>query len=849
MRLTVQTYWPLLLLAMIPFVWWMRRATTMDLSAKHLRLSTIVRSAIICLLAAALMQPVLYKPSTYVSVVYLLDVSRSVSPGSVKKAIEWIQQTNDAGRPDHSKFIAFGSNALEFDKVDDLKKVKVSSRAAVDVLDQSKTDIADAFDHAIRSFAPNHLKRMVLISDGNENAGDVSAILPRLNRENAHVYTRPIESRVERDAWIESVLAPAAVTSGEQFPVEVHVYSQFEATTQIELKKGNEVLASRSVHLSEGPNRIPFDTQVKDETSTVVLTANIKTPGDAFEANNTFRQPVVVNGRPRILYVEGHAPSVQYLEKALALEGLLVESCGPDKLPRSAAELDRYDAVILSDVDPKLISPVQMESMQTYVRELGGGFILAGGENIYGKDGYSDTAIEKTLPVTFVTKKRPPTIAMVVVIDVSGSMSQGQLTIAKEAAKAPLKALRNSDRFGVLSFNTGFNWNAPLQPAGNRSEISSQIESLYAGGGTNIYVGLNAAYTALKDAPDEIKTVLLLSDGITQQADFQALSNNMIKNGINVSSISVGQRSNRELMADIAMWGKGRAYYIDSYERVPQIFIKETELALGKTLQEQPFLPIVNKTVEAFKGIDFSAAPRLLGYVVTKPKPTAEVLLTESWTGEPLLARWQYGLGKAAAFTSDVKARWATEWISWSGYPKFWAQVVRETMRRRSDEYFDFRVTRNGDAATVSINAVEKDGRFRNDLKPQVRVIGPDQKLSTLDVPQVGPGAYETRVPMERDGAYLFRATGEGVAAPTRTLEYSYPSEYHFYPPDVPKLRSISASTGGAYEPKGPEIFNPNGESTEFAIPLWPWFAAAVLGLYIVDILLRRLRLFETDTN
>src|SRR4029434_6160045 len=139
----------------------------------------------------------------------------------------------------------------------------------------------------------------------------------------------------------------------------------------------------------------------------------------------------------------------------------------------------------------------QQERIDTVCRELGGGFILAGGENTYGKDGYSDTPIEKALPVTFDTKKRPPTIAMVVVIDVSGSMSQGQRTIAKDAAKAPLEALRNSDRFGVLSFNTGFNWVAPIQFVSNRAQLNAGIESLYAGGGTNVYVCINAALQEL----------------------------------------------------------------------------------------------------------------------------------------------------------------------------------------------------------------------------------------------------------------------------------------------------------------------------------------------------------------
>ena len=847
MRLTFENFWPLIFLAIIPYLFWVRRRTEMDLSPKHLRLSTILRAALVAGLALALMQPVLYKSSSAVSVVYLLDVSESVDPGAMKEALAWIEKTNAEGNPNHAQFVAFGSNSMSFDTVESLRKVQVAGDRREGSVDRSESDLSGALDRALRSFAPNHLKRAVLITDGNENSGDLAGALARMNRENVHVYTHPVESRVHRDAWVETILVPPSVTADEQFPVEVHVYSQFPTSATVALMKDEKTLETRNVQLDQGLTRVAFGTRVKDEAGTVVLTANVRASGDSFDANNTFRQPLVVTGRPRILYVESHAPSAQYLKKALEAEGLIVDVAGPEQFPSTVSQLDAYEAVIMSDVDPKVISPQQKQIVESYVRELGGGFILAGGENTFGKDGYSDTPIEKALPVTFDTKKRPPTIAMVAVIDVSGSMSQGQLTIAKEAAKAPLRALRNSDRFGVVSFNTGYNWVAPVQYVRDRNALNAGIESLYAGGGTNVYTGLNAAYQALKDAPDEVKTVLILSDGITQTADFQGLAGTMIKNGINVSTIAVGTNSNRELMADIAMWGKGRAYSITSYERVPQIFIKETELALGKTLQEQPFLPIVKKSVEAFKGIDFEKAPRLLGYVVTKAKPTAEVLLTESWTDEPLLARWQYGLGKAAVFTSDVKTRWAADWIEWNGYPKFWSQVVRETMRRRNDEQFDFKVTRKGDFAILSIDAIEKDGRFRNDLAAQVRVIGPDQKVSVMDVPQVGPGEYETQMPLAQDGTYTFRAGGGGASGPLRSLEYSYPAEFHFYPPDTQKLRSISNATKGAFQPQVSEIFDPQGESTEYPISLWPWLAAIVLVLYVADILLRRVRLFEFE--
>jgi Mg-chelatase subunit ChlD len=204
----------------------------------------------------------------------------------------------------------------------------------------------------------------------------------------------------------------------------------------------------------------------------------------------------------------------------------------------------------------------------------------------------SQTEIDEEVSPAEVQQPSPPaaapvqkmaSVAMVVVVDTSGSMSQGQMTIAKESAKAALKVLRDSDRFATLSFNTGFNWIARLQPAANRDAINALIEGMSAGGGTNIHVGLSAAYEALKDASEDVKIVVLLSDGITQTADFPGLAATMLNAGINVSTISVGAYSNRELLADIAMRAKGRVYYINSYARVPEIFVKEAELAIGKT--------------------------------------------------------------------------------------------------------------------------------------------------------------------------------------------------------------------------------------------------------------------------
>jgi len=845
MRFSFDTYWPLLLLALIPGIWWMQRRTLTDLSPKHLQLAGIVRSVIIVLIALALMQPVVYRSGSWISVVYLLDVSQSVSPQAIQSSMEWIQKTNDAGGPEHARFVPFAANSRVFDRLDQLKEVQVGSNASRNSIDQSGTDIEDAIDTAIRSFAPHHLKRLVLLSDGNENSGHMMNVLSRLKSEGIHVYTVPSPARTNRDVWVENILAPAEVTAEELFPVEAHVYSQIETSAEVEIRQGEKSLGTKQVQLTRGLNRVAFEASLKDEAGPTMIEASVKAANDTFAENNRFRSSVVIRGRPKILYVEGHAQSARYLQTALTNEGLSVKAVTPGNIPTTIEELDTYDAVVLSDVARNSLTDQQMKILATYVRDLGGGFILAGGENNYGEGGYSKTILEEVLPVTFETKKeKPDSVAMIIVLDKSGSMGGQKIEMAKEAAKAPLALLRDTDSYGLVAFDYNFYWPVKLQSAANRAAITTAISTIIAGGETNIYPAQREAFIALAGATSQVKHVILLSDGRSLPDDFEGLTKKMAESKITVSTVAVGNGADRELMEQMAKWGSGRTYYLEDPAAVPQIFTEETELATGKTLREESFKPVVKKNVEAFKGIDFDAAPPLLGYVATKSKATSEVLL-ESRRQDPILARWQYGLGKTAAFMSDLKDRWAVDWLKWKGYPKFWSQLVRETMRRSDNNEFDFRVVKDGEEAKISINAIRKDGQFRNKLETQVRVLGPDQSVSDVAVHQIGPGAYEAKYPLGKKGSYLFRAVGADSGSPSRVIAYSYPDEYHFYPPNTELLRSISNETKGRFQPHTEDIFAPNGETTALPTPLWPYLGALALMLYLTDVLLRRLRLFE----
>jgi hypothetical protein len=234
--------------------------------------------------------------------------------------------------------------------------------------------------------------------------------------------------------------------------------------------------------------------------------------------------------------------------------------------------------------------------------------------------------------------------------------------------------------------------------------------------------------------------------------------------------------------------------------------------------------------------------------VVGRPKRFSDVLL-EAQKDKPLLAQTRYGLGKTVVFLSDVKNRWAADWLTWPGYGKLWAQVVRDAMRRDSGEGLSFRVTRDGREAAIALSALDAQGNYRNSLAPRVRVTQPGGEASVVPLRQTAPGQYHARVPLVRAGAAPWRfellpgpgiTPGELDRAGTRSLFYAYSDEYRSLPADVALLRAVSEQTGGAFAPDAAEIFRLRGDGGVTERPLWPWFAALALVLYLLDLLVRR---------
>jgi len=494
-----------------------------------------------------------------------------------------------------------------------------------------------------------------------------------------------LPGREALEVQLSGVVPPAQVRQGEPFHVEIVIDSNHDGETgTLEVYRGDIKAADQKIKLKKGENRLILK-QTIDAGGLVPITARLKGCQDALVDNNSNFALVSAQGKPRVLLLESDPGQARQLVWALREQNIQLEVRPARGAPETLAELSNYDALILSNVPATALSLRQMDAARTYVRDLGGGLIMLGGDQSFGLGGYYKTALEEILPVRsdFQKEKEKPSLAMMLVIDKSGSMGGEKIEMAKEAARAAVELLGPNDKIGVLTFEGENFWISEPHPCNDKGFVLDRIAALGAGGGTVMAPAMEEAFETLRGTVAKLKHMIVLTDGISAPGDFQGIAQAMAAERITVSTVALGPDADQPLLEEIARLGKGRFYVADDPGQTPQIFAKETVTASKSALNEQPFSAALVRPTRVLAGIRLDEAPFLLGYVITRPKPTAVVILATE-TGDPLLAWWRYGLGMSAAFTADAKARWAAEWLSWPQFGAFWAQVVRHVMRRQT---------------------------------------------------------------------------------------------------------------------------------------------------------------------
>ena len=873
MRLFYPWFIALLLLAPLLLLW--LRRTPRRLAPMRRRLLSGLRLLALLLLVGGLVRLALTQPHEQANVVFALDLSDSVSAAVRRQAIEFIRAVSSAKRPqDGAGLVVFGADAFLEHGVArrfSLPDPRSGSRAGIaSEVDGSATNVARALQVSAASFPAEGAKRLVLLSDGNENVASAAEAVLIARSLGVSVFPVPLgRGQEEPEVRVEKLVAPKQVRMGTPYHVEAVVFSSVETAASLELFREGSFVARQEVVLRPGKNRHRFLEQAQAEGMQLYQIV-VNSPRDTMPENNHWQTFTEVRGRPKVLRLYDPPAQEAPLVQALQRQGLDVRSRPWQDLPHMLSDYLEYAALVFDNVPGFGISVSQMEVLERYVRDMGGGVLMLGGEKSFGAGGYYRTPLEKILPVDMdvPTKVSIPSLAMVMVIDrsdsmgssVSGAPSSGfgdrttKLEVAKIAAFSSMKLLNPFDQVGVLAFNAEWDWSVPMSEAGKREQIAGRLAALTHGGGTDLFKALQEGIGTLRDVPAVKKHLIALSDGLTPNMAFEALMRDAVADNITVTTVALGQDADRTLMDAIAHWGRGRGYYTNDALNIPRIFTAETILVSRSLIEEGPFQPRLQRNHELLRGVGIDTAPPLHGYVVTYGKPAAEVLLSTP-NDDPLLAVQRYGLGHTAVFTADLGPRWGKDWLRWPQFGPFAAQLVRWVQRTGTPESVDVRVDVREGQAIVRADVYDAEDRFVNRLDLQgSRVLTPEKDTLPLELEQTAPGRYQGRFAVSGRGEYLLSLVGrqgEGTIGP-KTVGIALPYSAEYLGLDVNRhlLTRLAERTGGQLlradapdDAAGVLFSTAQSEPGRTLNDFWPWFVLAALCVFVTEIAVRQISL------
>ncbi len=824
-----------------------------------------LRGLLVLLLILALAGLQAVRGADTLGVVFLVDVSDSVPETAQTRALAFVEEALQAMRPtDRAALVLFGGDALvERPMLPGGPNATLGAVASVPRTHQ--TDLAQAIRVGTALFPPGAAKRLVLLSDGRPTVGEAEQAVRLAQAQGAALDVVPLSEAASAEARIAAVTAPERLHAGERFSLSVEAQATREMPALLTVLSGDRVVTQREVQLNPGANTFAV-TLTAEEPGFERFRAYLTPAQDTFAENNALAAYAVVEGAPQVLVVRpdptDHKDGVdvsRQLRAALEAGGLAVEVRTPATLSGSPVGLADYAGVVLVDVPARGLTAGAQEALQSYVRDLGGGLVAVGGPQAYGVGGWYDTPLERTLPVrmTLDDPERFPEMSVVVVIDKSGSMGVEEggvkkIRLAGEAAARVAELINDRDEITVIAFD-----DRPadvIGPFGGtwREEVVDRVIRLQAGGG-GIYVreSLEAALDYLEPSDRQVRHIILLADGADaehQQGVPALIESRLTPQQITLSTVAIGSGRDLQFLEEIAELGGGRYHFTDRAANLPTIFAEETQQVMRAYVVEEPFYPTLRADHAMLSGVD--AVPQLAGYVATSPKAASQVLLT-THQEDPLLVVWQYGLGRAVAWTSDATARWAQRWVTWDAFPRFWSQVVRWSLPEQTDVPLDLAVTREGRTARITVDAVDDAGIFLNGLDVRVRVVAPEGTADEVVLAQIGPGRYAGMFTPDESGAYLMRLTGAAEDGASLGLTTGWVAEYsdeYVVPGADPAYLVRLAALGGGRVLENPgaafdHTLDARGERRD----LWPYLLAAAACLLPMDVAVRRLALTRRD--
>ena len=852
--------WYLVCLLALPAVFLFSRHSLAGLPPVRRAATILLRSLVLILVIFALAEFRWRKTNDRLAVIFVSDLSESIPAEQREAERQYMLAKAEEREPDDRVgVVAFGKvPGIEWSP----KDAPLELESFTTLIEPQATDIAAAIRLATAVFPEGYGKRIVLLSDGNENVGAVLEEVYNARAQGVTVDVVPISYQYPTEISLEKLLIEPEQNVGEPFDIKVVVNSIRSTEANLQLFENGRLVpwGEPQVSLKKGKNVFEFRGRRVNSVGLYRYEARIEPlnpDDDHIYQNNTAFGFTFIGGEPKILVCTSDPGKERPLVTALRNESITLDVATPETLPGSIGEYLQYDAIVLSNVSADRVSPDTMKMFESLVKTIGLGFVMIGGENSFGAGGYQGTPVERLLPVEMdiKNKKIMPNGALAMVVH-SCELGNGNLW-ARRVIQQAVRILSPRDFAGVIYYERGTDrWLFPdpgdtgLWRVARRREMLGRLNNFSPGDMLSFVSIMTMARDRLIATPAHIKHMIVLSDGDPQPPSV-GLVNTIRQAGITVSTICYGAHGTVPAgMRALAQQGGGRFYYLQSPRNLPEIFIRETTTVTKSLINEEDFIPMARLSHPILQGIGAESAPVLHGYVLTTAKELASVPMVhppsaEDPTADPLLAAWSYGLGKSVAFTSDAGQRWGTEWASWAGFRRFWGQCIRWVMRLRSSDRFRVTPSFHRGQGIVRLDAFTPDGAFADGLEFEATVVSPDFETEKMSVNQTAPGGYIGKFRPSKKGTYTVSLVYEkdGVKHNFVTgLSLPYSAEYRRLETDAELLAKVATAGGGTFfeDPVAANFFARDFPLTHDVQDVWEALLTAALCLFFLDVFVRR---------
>jgi len=857
--------------------WWMGRRSLAGLGSVTRWIALGVRLGVIGLLCATLAEPQWRRVSQDVAVTLVLDVSQSVPQGEGSFTKQYIERAVEKGRESPDDRLGVVTTARD-------AFVQALPSRLTTLLETSHTGIMDATNLAAglrlaMAVRPaDAANRVLLATDGNETAGSLLSAAEAAKAAGVPIDVLPLRYKYEGEVIVDRLVSPATARFGENVALKVAIQATRPARGRLSILLNGDPIDldpdtssfGTPIELKEGLNVVtqivkpPRDGPAQFEAVFEPELVGGKARGDSIAENNRSSAVTFVVAEAKVLVVREDGAESEALQRALEESKIGARVVNAAQAPASLTEMAGYDAIILVNEPSYNFSQKQQEDFKQYVHDSGGGLVMIGGKSSFGAGGWIGSPLEDALPVRLdpPQERQMPRGALALVLH-SVELPEG-VYYGKRVCEAAVDALSRLDYIGMNEYSWGgggVSWVLPPQLKGDGSIAKRAIQKLNFGDMPDFSPSLEMTVRDMMKLDAGQRHVIIISDGDPAPPSATLLQK-FIDNKITITTVGMATHSAGDVAKMKWMSEKtgGRHYEVPPGQEatLPQIFIKEAQTVKRSLIWEgAAFSPaVVDRTVESMRGIG-GPMPGLTGYVVAADREGLSQVVMRAKGKDPLLAMWQYGLGRSVAFTSEANPRWASAWVAWPQFRSFWEQQVRWAMRPAGSPNVKVTTETRGDRTTIGVQAYGSKGQPLNFANFIGRLIQPDGTVKEITLPQAGPGRYEITVPTAASGSYLasfiYGAPGENEGEVLKgsvqaAINRPFADEYRTLQDNEPLLTQVAQMTGGRVlkgdDPVTEKLWLRDGLTMPVALrPVWLWAAILSMSLFLIDVGVRRVRI------